>query len=272
MIVTPIYVGQIRVRKNLPYTLFAQPTMAASTPLEVILSSLVTFALTLPQIPGIDAPEMTTGEYIRSFWTDGGFMMWPLGASLAIGLIIIVWKLVDLSTKTARTRKVLRGVDERLAERDIEEALALAKASNTPAGRILAAGLERHEEGNERVSKAIENVGLIQMAGLESGLVWLATIANVAPLMGFLGTVLGMIEAFNSIELAGEVDAQLVAGGIKVALITTASGLAVAIPMNIMHNYFVTRVDQLVIDMEESAQKMIDVLHEIETGTQVAGD
>lgn len=246
--------------------------MAASTPLEVILSSLGTFTLALLQIPGIDAPNLTFSERASAFWADGGPMMWPLGGMFAIGLIIIVWKLVDLSTKSARTRKVLRGVDERLADRDVEEALALAKASNTPAGRILAAGLERHDEGNERVSKAIENVGLIQMAGLESGLVWIATIANVAPLMGFLGTVMGMIEAFAMIELAGEVDAQLVAGGIKIALITTASGLGIAIPMNIMHNYFVTRVDQLVIDMEESAQKMIDVLHEIESGTQVTGD
>ena len=114
--------------------------------------------------------------------------------------------------------------------------------------------------------KAIENVGLIEMAGLESGLVWLATIANVAPLLGFLGTVIGMIQAFQNIEAAGEVEATLVAGGIKVALITTAAGLTIAIPINIMHNYFVTKVDRLVIDMEESAQKMIDTLQEISAG------
>jgi biopolymer transport protein ExbB len=110
--------------------------------------------------------------------------------------------------------------------------------------------------------KAIENVGLIEMAGLESGLVWLATVSNVAPLLGFLGTVLGMIAAFQAIEAAGEVEATLVAGGIKIALITTATGLAIAIPINIAHNYFVTRIDRLVIDMEESAQKMVDALHE----------
>jgi biopolymer transport protein ExbB len=199
---------------------------------------------------------------VIQMWNDGGWMMWPLGASAVLGLVIIVWKLYDLSTKQVRTTKFLRQVDERIAQRKIAEALVLAKESDTPAGRILAAGLERHDEGSERVMKAIENVGLIEMANLESGLVWLATVSNVAPLLGFLGTVLGMIEAFQAIELAGEVEATLVASGIKVALITTAAGLVIAIPINIAHNYFVTRIDRLVIDMEESAQKMVDALHD----------
>ena len=145
----------------------------------------------------------------------------------------------------------------------IDEALKASRESNSPAGRILAAGLERRNEGTERVMKAIENVGLIEMASLERGLVWLATVSNVAPLLGFLGTVIGMIVAFQNIEAAGEVEATLVAGGIKIALITTAAGLIIAIPMSIMHNYFVSKVDRMVIDMEESAQRMIDALQEI---------
>jgi biopolymer transport protein ExbB len=205
---------------------------------------------------------MTFSEQVADIWSGGGFMMWPLATAAVIGLVIIVWKLFDLSSKSLRTRKFLREVDELIAQRRINDALALSRDSNTPAGRIMAAGLERHTEGSERVMKAIENVGLIEMAGLESGLVWLATVSNVAPLLGFLGTVIGMIQAFQAIEAAGEVEATLVAGGIKVALITTATGLAIAIPMNIAHNYFVTRVDRLVIDMEESAQKMVDALHE----------
>jgi biopolymer transport protein ExbB len=233
--------------------------------MEANLSGMTFLNLAL-QIPGMEAPDMTVGEWMATIWRDGGFMMWPLALALAIGIAIIIWKLIDLSMTSGRTKKVLRAVDERLAARDVPGAIRAARESNTPAGRILLAGLERHGEGSERVMKAIENVGLIQMAGLESGLVWLATIANVAPLLGFLGTVIGMIQAFQNIEAAGEVEATLVAGGIKVALITTASGLAIAIPINIMHNYFVTRVDRLVIDMEESAQKMIDTLHEIEAG------
>jgi biopolymer transport protein ExbB len=226
------------------------------------LGSLTTLSFALLQLPGVDVPDRTFGEVVRETWEGGGFMMWPLALCAAVGLLIIVWKLFDLSSKSLRTRKFLREVDELIAQRKINEALALSRDSNTPAGRILAAGLERHNEGSERVMKAIENVGLIEMAGLESGLVWLATVSNVAPLLGFLGTVIGMIQAFQAIEAAGEVEATLVAGGIKVALITTATGLAIAIPINIAHNYFVTRVDRLVLDMEESAQKMVDALHE----------
>jgi biopolymer transport protein ExbB len=233
------------------------------------LGSLGTLALALAQIPGIEAPDRTFGEQIATFWREGGWMMWPLGTAAAIGLIIIVWKLFDLSVKAQRTRKVLRAVDAELTEGDISGALKVARESHAPAGRIMAAGLERHGEGSERVMKAIENVGLIEMANLERGLVWLATVSNVAPLLGFLGTVIGMIQAFQSIEMAGEVEATLVAGGIKVALITTATGLAIAIPINIAHNYFVTRIDRLVIEMEESAQRMIETLHRMDTGPAV---
>jgi biopolymer transport protein ExbB len=214
------------------------------------------------QIPGVEAPDLSFGEQMAQLWSDGGWMMWPLGFCALVGLIIIVWKLIDLTSKASRTKRFLREADELIAQRKIDQALALSRDSNAPAARILAAGLERRDEGTERVMKAIENVGLIEMASLESGLVWLATVSNVAPLLGFLGTVIGMIQAFQAIELAGEVEATLVAGGIKVALITTAAGLAIAIPVNIAHNYFVSRIDRLVLDMEESAQKMVDALHE----------
>ncbi|MBW3554748.1 MAG: MotA/TolQ/ExbB proton channel family protein [Gemmatimonadetes bacterium] len=229
------------------------------------MSGFTFLNLALLQLPGQEMPDLSPMEWLAQMWNDGGWMMWFLGAALLIGVIIIIWKLIDLGMTSTRTKKVLREVDERLAAHDIAGATAAARDSNTPAGRILLAGLERHNEGTERVMKAIENVGLIQMASLEKGLVWLATIANVAPLLGFLGTVIGMIIAFQNIEAAGEVEATLVAGGIKIALITTAAGLVIAIPMNIMHNYFVSKVDRMVIDMEESAQRMIDTLQEIGT-------
>ena len=230
------------------------------------MSVTATAAFALLQLPGVEGPDLSFGEQMVQMWEDGGWMMWPLGLCAVLGIIVIVWKLVDLSIKSARTSKVLRQVDALLSEHKVAEALNVARDSNTPAGRILAAGLSRRDEGTDRVMKSIENVGLIEMAQLERGLIILATLANVAPLLGFLGTVIGMIQAFQAIETAGEVEATLVAGGIKVALITTAAGLVIAIPINVMHNYFVTRIDRLVIDMEESAQKMIDTLHEMERG------
>ena len=220
----------------------------------------------LLQLPGVEAPTLTWQEWVRQEWIDTGWMAYPLAFCLILGLIVIVVKFITLTAKAARTKKILREVDELLTQQRIREALELTRETDAPAAKILYAGLERHGEGTERVTKAIENQGLIEMSKLESGLVVLATLTNIAPLLGFLGTVLGMIVAFQSIEAAGEVEATLVAGGIKIALLTTAFGLMIAIPVSIGHNYFVARIDGLVIDMEESAQKMVDTLHAIELG------
>jgi biopolymer transport protein ExbB len=221
----------------------------------------------LVQLPGMDAPNLTFGEQMNQIWMDTGFMKWPLSLCLILGIIVIIWKFIDLQAKASQTRRVLKEVDQLLAEGRIREALDVTRDSNSPAAKILYAGLERHDEGTERVMKAIENQGLIELSRLEKGLVILATLTNIAPLLGFLGTVIGMIIAFQSIEMAGEVEATLVAGGIKVALLTTAAGLVIAIPVSIAHNYFVSRIDSIVIDMEESAQKMIDTLHGMSTAT-----
>lgn len=222
----------------------------------------------LLQIPGVDSPELTWQEQLATNWENTGFMRWPLALCLALGIIVIIVKFITLTAKASKTRQILKEVDEMLTQRRIREALEFTRDSDAPAANILYAGLERAEEGTERVMKAIENQGLIEMSKLEKGLVVLATLTNVAPLLGFLGTVIGMIIAFQSIEAAGEVEATLVAGGIKVALLTTAAGLAIAIPVSIGHNYFVARIDSLVIDMEESAQKMVDTLHAIEMGRE----
>ena len=221
----------------------------------------------LLQIPGMDVAELTMQEQINDSWQGMGFMRYPLLLCLTLGIIVILWKFVSLTVTAAKTKRVLKDVDELLTQQRIREALELTRDTDSPAANILYAGLERNDEGTDRVMKAIENQGLIEMSKLEKGLVVLATLTNVAPLLGFLGTVIGMILAFQSIEAAGEVEATLVAGGIKVSLLTTAAGLVIAIPVSIGHNYFVAKIDGLVIDMEESAQKMVDTLHSIERGS-----
>lgn len=217
----------------------------------------------LLQIPGMDSPDTTMGEQIQFAWDEMGFMRWPLVICLGIGILVIIWKFFDLLLQSMRTKSILSGVNELLSEHQVEEAMDICRDSDSPAANILFAGLERRSEGADRVMKAIENQGLLELSRLERGLVVLATLTNIAPLLGFLGTVIGMIIAFQAIEVAGEVEATLVAGGIKVALLTTATGLGIAIPVSIAHNYFVSTIDSLVIDMEESAQKMIDTLHAI---------
>ena len=218
------------------------------------------------QLPGLTAPELTWREWMAQNWVDTGGMRWPLLLCAVIGLGVCAVKFYSLNSKTTKTKRILKTVDELLTQRRVKEALDLTRESDAPAARILFAGLERHDEGTERVAKAIENQGLIELSKLERGLVVMSTVINIAPLLGFLGTVIGMIVAFQSIEVAGEVEATLVAGGIKIALLTTAFGLAIAIPVSIGHNYFVSRIDSLVIDMEESAQKMVDALHAMKVG------
>ena len=218
----------------------------------------------LLQIPGMDQPDVGIMGQLVFAWDEMGFMRWPLSICLGIGILVIIWKFFDLLVKSARTKRILSSVNELLSEHQVDEAMEICRSSKSPAANILFAGLERRAEGTERVMKAIENQGLLELSKLERGLVILATLTNIAPLLGFLGTVIGMIIAFQAIEVAGEVEATLVAGGIKVALLTTATGLAIAIPVSIAHNYFVSTIDSLVIDMEESAQKMIDTLHAID--------
>lgn len=230
------------------------------------MASLMNVYGALLQLPGMESPDLTWTEQMLSAWTDSGNMRYPLAACVVVGVIVIIWKAFDILRKSGATRRILREVDELLSQHQIKEALELTRESNAPAANILHAGLERHDEGTDRVMKAIENQGLIELSKLESGLVVLATLTNVAPLLGFLGTVIGMIAAFQAIELAGEVDAITVAKGIKIALNTTAAGLAIAIPVSIANNFFVSRIDSLVIDMEESAQKMIDALFAMRTG------
>jgi biopolymer transport protein ExbB len=133
-------------------------------------------------------------------------------------------------------------------------------ARRGPIAAVLHSGLARAKRGPEAVEKAIQTAASIEVALLERGLIWLSTVANIAPLLGFLGTVSGMIHAFEAIAAAEEVSARLVATGISEALITTAAGLMVAIPVQAAHNYFVSRIDKVVIDLEESGAELIDAL------------
>ena len=195
---------------------------------------------------------------------DGGDLMWPLLAFSILGIGIIIWRLAVLTRAGATSRSVIKKLRTAITAGNIQQAIEICEGASGPIAVIMLAGLRRVHRGPESVTKAIENAGTLEMAFLEKGLIWLSTIATIAPLLGFLGTVIGMIQAFAAIEVAGEVEATLVAGGIKVALITTATGLAVAIPMNLFHNFFVTRIDSLILDMEESSAHLLDALEKHE--------
>ncbi|HET6340621.1 MAG TPA: MotA/TolQ/ExbB proton channel family protein [Gemmatimonadota bacterium] len=198
---------------------------------------------------------------LLQLFRDGGIFMWPLLACSILGLAVILVKFVTLRMAKVRTDRLLERVAGLVREGRVDQAMDLCANTRGPVASILLTGLHLYEEGaTARADQAITHAGRIEMAFLEKGLVVLATVANVAPLIGFLGTVAGMIIAFGAIEAAGEVEAPLVAGGIKVALITTAAGLIIAIPVNMAHNWFVSQIDGLIVDMRRGVQTINEIL------------
>lgn len=202
-------------------------------------------------------------ETVLEFYSKGGWAMPYLAAISVVGLAVIIWRAIVLNRAKINTRKFLGNVTRVLQEEGVEAAKELCERTRGPVAAILYAGLSKVEYGLDDVKSAIENAGVVQTNFLESGLLILTTASTVAPLMGFLGTVTGMIRAFNAIAEAGEVDASLVAGGISEALITTASGLIIAIPIHIGQNMFVSMIDNMVVEMEDSATVLIDTLMEL---------
>ncbi|MGH7476844.1 MAG: MotA/TolQ/ExbB proton channel family protein [Longimicrobiales bacterium] len=207
---------------------------------------------------------MQGNEYrLLQLFADGGIMMYPLVLASLVALGVIIAKGYTLWVAHRRSRELLDQTQKLVDQGRVEDALRLAQDTPGPVAAILESGLRRlYEEAHtgRDVEKAVKTTGSIELGFLERGLVLLATIANVAPLMGFLGTVAGMISAFGAIEIAGQVEASLVAGGIKIALITTATGLLIAVPVNVAYNFFVSRIDKLIVEMEEGTAAVLNLM------------
>jgi biopolymer transport protein ExbB len=193
-------------------------------------------------------------------YLTGGVFMHPILLCSVVGLGIILERLYFFAKARTNTQKLMGDLLRVLQDQGFEAAQRMLHSARGPVAAVLHSGLIRAKKGPEAVEKAIETAASIEIALLERGLIWLATVANIAPLLGFLGTVSGMIHAFEAIAAAEEVSAKLVATGIYEALITTAAGLIVAIPVQTAHNYFVSRIDKFVIDMEESSAELVDAL------------
>jgi biopolymer transport protein ExbB len=206
--------------------------------------------------------EQATTTLIRYIHDGGPAIMWPLVIMFILALAIFFWRLTVILIALFNTRSLYLKVHAALQDREngIRHALDICAKTPGPAATILHAGLSRAHLGVEHVEKAVQSAGAVEMSFLENGLVWLATIANVAPLLGFFGTVVGMIIAFQAIARAGDVEPTIVANGISIALITTAGGLIVAIPTQIAHNLCVWLIDRVVVNMDESMNKLIDTL------------
>ncbi|MFH0778575.1 MAG: MotA/TolQ/ExbB proton channel family protein [Candidatus Eisenbacteria bacterium] len=215
-------------------------------------------------------PEETWVDRMRQsgvvdLYVRGKSFMHPILICSIIGIAFIIERLYTIGKAGTDTKKLMGAVLAALKADGLVGARSVLEKTKGPIAAVLHAGLLRVERGPDAAEKAIVTAAAIETSFLERGLIWLATVANIAPLLGFLGTVSGMIHAFEAIAAAEQVSAKLVASGISEALITTAAGLIVAIPTQTAYNYFTSRVDRFVVEMEEASAELLDAIAERST-------
>lgn len=202
------------------------------------------------------------GSGLVKWFKDGGWAMWPILLVTLYALAYVIWKFIALLYGKIRLNTFIDQIVPLVKQKKYKEAAAIAAKTRGPVAAIIYAGLLKADKGVASFEKAIENAAMIEMSYLEKGFTEMAAGITLAPMLGFLGTVSGMIVAFDSIAAARAVDATIVASGIKIALITTQAGLIVAIPVQFFNNLYVTWVDGLVIDMQRATEKVVEALVE----------
>lgn len=237
----------------------AQPT---ATEEAVAVAEEVVAAETMPATEDkSDVGGTPMHQVLKQKFMEGGVeWMSPLLLCLILGLAIIIERVIYLNLSTVNTKKLLVKVEDALAKGGIEAAKEVCRNTRGPVASIFYQGLDRAGEGIDVVEKSVVAYGSVQSGQLESGLSWISLFIALAPMLGFMGTVVGMIYAFDQIEAAGDIAPSLVAGGIKVALLTTVGGLIVAVILQLFYNYLVAKIDSLVIDMEDASISLIDIL------------
>ena len=199
------------------------------------------------------------------YFVNGGPFMWPILISLVFGLGFSFERLYSLLMSSVNSKQFFQEVSEALETEGNEAALSLCENTRGPVAAIFYAGLARRHRGVSEVEKAIQSAGPLEMAFLEKNMIWLNAVITIAPMIGFTGTVVGMIGAFDAIKAANDISPAVVAGGISQALLTTAFGLIVAMIVQTFQNLFVNRIDKLILDMEEHSFQLVDHLYEIES-------
>lgn len=207
-----------------------------------------------------DAAGDGTINILVNYFNQGGEFMWPVLIILIIGLAIAFERVIQLILADVNTREFIVRVKQALEDGGVSAAEEVCATTRGPVASVFQAGLMRSDEGIEAVEKAVVAYGSIEMSFLERGLVWLSLFIALAPMFGFLGTVIGMVAAFDAIEAAGDISPSLVARGIKIALLTTVFGLIVAIILQFFYNYAVSKIDRIVVEMEEASIELIDSL------------
>jgi biopolymer transport protein ExbB len=199
-------------------------------------------------------------ELKRRFIEGGPVFMGIVLICLILGLAIAIERIIFLSLSTTNSKKLARRVEDALNSGGVDEAKEICRNTKGPVASIYYQGLDRTHEGVDAAEKAVVSYGGVQMGQLEKNVSWVSLFIALAPMLGFMGTVIGMIKAFDRIEAAGDMQPSLVAGGIKVALLTTVFGLIVAIILQVFYNYIIAKIDSIVNDMEDASIVLIDIL------------
>ena len=199
------------------------------------------------------------------YFLEGGAFMWPILLTLLFGLAFVIERAYSLMMSAVDSETFFESVSQSIKENGTDAAVKVCSETEGPVASIFHAGLSKMSRGLDEVEKAIQNAGAIEMAFLEKNMIWLNAVITIAPMLGFTGTVVGMIAAFDAIKAANDISPAVVAGGISQALLTTAFGLIVAMIIQTFQNVFVARIDKLVLDMEEQSIKILDHLQELES-------
>lgn len=235
--------------------------------------ALVT-AATVSFIQDEEAPTVQTDkgfhQVLKERFVEGGpAFMGIVLLCLILGLAIAIERIIYLNLSTTNTQKLAQKVEDALSSGGIEAAKEVCRNTKGPVASIYYQGLDRAHEGVDVAEKAVVAYGGVQMGQLEKNVSWLSLFIAVAPMLGFMGTVIGMIDAFDKIQAAGDMNPSLVAGGIKVALLTTVFGLIVAIILQVFYNYIIAKIDSIVNSMEDASITLIDMLFDYKTKNKI---
>ena len=210
-----------------------------------------------------DDGEQTLGihqELKKRFIEGGPGFMGIVLLCLILGLAIAIERIIYLNLSTTNTKKLIQNVEDALNSGGVEAAKEVCRNTKGPVASIFYQGLDRADEDIDAAEKAVVAYGGVQMGQLEKNVSWISLFIALAPMLGFMGTVIGMIFAFDDIAAAGTMEPALVATGIKVALLTTVFGLIVAIILQIFYNYIIAKIDSIVNDMEDASITLMDML------------
>jgi biopolymer transport protein ExbB len=235
-------------------------TILAITGLLFLGTTQSTYAQDDTQAEQVDGEAGFHQELKQRFIQGGPFFMGIVLIALILGLAIAIERIIYLNLSTTNTKKLIGSVEEALASGGVEAAKEICRNTKGPVASIFYQGLDRSKDGIEASEKAIVGYGGVQMGLLEKNISWLTLFIALAPMLGFMGTVIGMIKAFDNIAASNEMSPATVAGGIQVALLTTVFGLVVAIILQIFYNYIIAKVDSIVNNMEDASISLVDLL------------